>query len=70
MNDVRILFNYPKRRYAYAPEAIFDSFEKNFIKPARQWAKKIPPFYLNNENWGLAGEELEEQVMINNTQKI
>ena len=64
VNDVRILFNFPKRRYSYAPQATFDSFEKNFVKPARKWAKKLSPFYLNDENWGLAGEELEETKVL------
>lgn len=64
VNDVRVLFNYPKRRYSYAPGAIFDSFEKNFVRPARQWAKKIPPFHLNGENWGLGEEELEEHKVL------
>lgn len=61
--NMRLLLNYPKRSYSYAPEAIFDSFLTNFVKPARRWAKKLPPFYLNNEEWGLANIDLEETTI-------
>ncbi len=57
---LRILINYPKRVFSYAPKATFDSFEKNFVKQARKWAKKTPPFYSNGQDWGLAKESLIE----------
>jgi len=60
INSFRILLNYPKRSFSYAPNAIFDSFEKNFVKPARRWAKKRPPFALNRADWGLRNEKFEE----------
>jgi hypothetical protein len=63
VNNLRILFNYPKRTYSYSSDATFDSFEKNFVKTARRWAKKQPPFYLNDENWGLKNEKLEEVIL-------
>lgn len=63
INNFRIIFNYPKRRYSYAPQVCFDSFENNFLKYARRWAKKTPPFYLNDESWGLKGEILDEQLI-------
>jgi len=66
VNSLRIFFNYPKRQFVYAPDATFDSFEKNFIQPAHRWKKKIPPYTLNNENWGLVNENLEEFVYKNN----
>lgn len=58
--NFRMKLNYPKRKYCHAPEALFDSFETNFVRSARQWAKKNGPFYLNDEDWGLATEALEE----------
>jgi glycosyltransferase involved in cell wall biosynthesis len=61
--DFRIHLNYPKRIYNYVPNAIFDSHEKNYLKPARRWAKKIPPFFLNDEHWGLKNESLEEVML-------
>ena len=60
INLARMYFNYPKRSFSYGEMAVFDSFEKNFVKRARRFAKKIPPFYLNDENWGLGREKLEE----------
>ena len=63
VNNFRILFNYPKRTYSYSSDATFDSFERNFVKQARRWAKKLPPFYLNDENWGLKNEKLEEVML-------
>jgi hypothetical protein len=60
INSFRIYLNYPKRSYSYASKAIFDSYEKNLVKRGRKWAKQKPPFYLNDENWGLGSENLEE----------
>ena len=60
INNFRMWLNYPKRKFSYAPEAIFNSFLKNFIKPARRWKKGRSPFYLNNKNWGLANISFEE----------
>lgn len=40
INNFRIFFNYPKRTFSYTSGVLFDSFEKNFVKPARKWAKK------------------------------
>lgn len=61
--NMRILFNYPRRFFTYAPQVNFDSFEKNFVKPARRWAQKRPPFSLNNVHWGLINEKLEESCV-------
>lgn len=63
VNNFRIFFNYPKRTFDYTPGSLFDSFEKNFVKTARKWAKRKPPFYLNNKNWGLKNEKLEEVIL-------
>ncbi|MBY0463067.1 MAG: hypothetical protein K2Q34_07795 [Alphaproteobacteria bacterium] len=63
VNNFRIFFNYPKRTFSYTAGALFDSFEKNFVKPARRWAKKHPPFYLNGKDWGLRNEKLEEVIL-------
>jgi hypothetical protein len=63
VNNTRMWLNYPKRQFKHIPGATFDSFETNFIKPARRWYQKKPPFYLNNEHWGLIGENLEEQAV-------
>jgi glycosyltransferase involved in cell wall biosynthesis len=61
--DIRMLLNYPKRTFSYAPNATFDSFEKNFVKPARRWAQKTPPFHSNRANWGLKKENFEEKTI-------
>ncbi len=57
------LFNYPKRKFLYAKGGIFDSYEQNFIKTARRWAKNIPPFYLNDPEWGLVNENLHMETL-------
>lgn len=63
INQYRAFFNYPKRQFSYAPKMMLDSFERNFLKPARRWAQKIPPYYLNGPNWGLSKYQLEEKVV-------
>ena len=60
----RMLLNYPKRHFSYAVDAKFDSFERNFIKPARRWAMGKAPFYLNDNQWGLADIEFEENIVL------
>jgi hypothetical protein len=60
---VRSFLNFPKRKFEYAKGALFDSRERNYLRQVVRWRKKIPPFYLNKEDWGLVSENLEENVL-------
>jgi hypothetical protein len=58
-----LLLNFPKRRMTDAEGVVFDSVERSFLPTAQRWSKGIGPFYLNNEQWGLAGVDRAECVL-------
>jgi len=60
--EFRKRVNFPKRRISTVNGAIFDSWERNFLARAQQWAQRIGPFYLNGPGWGLYGKDLLEYV--------
>jgi len=57
------IFNVPRRRVKNLDGVLFDSFERSFLPVAQRWARGIGPFYLNDENWGLADADLPETVL-------
>jgi hypothetical protein len=59
---LRILLDYPRRRMRGLP-GTFPSYERNMLRPAQRWARSREPFWMNDENWGLAGESLEERTV-------
>ena len=59
----RSAFDYPKRKVAGVENVLAPSIERNFVKPAEQWAHGITPKLSQPENWGLADERLEEHVL-------
>lgn len=61
--NLSFVLNFPKRRMTDAEGVVFDSIEKCFMPVARRWSRGIGPFYLNDENWGLAGVNLPQTVL-------
>ena len=59
----RSLFDYPKRKVAGVESVLAPSIERNFVKPAEQWAHGIPPKLSQPENWGLGDQVLEERLL-------
>ncbi len=60
---LRIRANYPRRRITTLGRVRFDSYERNFIARAQEWARGAGPILLNNDSWGLADEHLPEKVL-------
>jgi hypothetical protein len=61
--QISFALNFPKRRMTDAEGVVFDSIERAFLPTARRWTRGIGPFYLNDEDWGLAGVDLPETVV-------
>jgi hypothetical protein len=59
----RSAFDYPKRKVAGVESVLAPSIERNFVKPAEQWAHGIRPQLNQPENWGLADQPLEERLL-------
>jgi len=60
---IRYTLNLPKRTTEFFDGEAFDCFERVVLPFARKWAKGTGPFYINDENWGLARAEFPE-VMV------
>jgi hypothetical protein len=59
----RTLFDYPRRKMLGVESVVGPSIERNFVQPASRWARGELPEPTQPENWGLAGEPLEERVL-------
>jgi hypothetical protein len=59
----RSAFDYPKRKVTGVESVLAPSIERNFVRPAEQWAHGIVPKITQPENWGLADEPLEERLL-------
>ena len=59
----RILFDYPRRKMLGVESVVGHSIERNFVLPASRWARGDLPVPTQPENWGLAGEALEERIL-------
>ena len=59
----RSLFDYPKRKVLGVESVLGPSIERNFVKPAEQWAHGTIPEISQPENWGLGDQSLEERVL-------
>lgn len=59
----RSAFDYPKRKVAGVESVLAPSIERNFVKPAEQWAHGIRPQLNQPESWGLADQPLEERLL-------
>ena len=59
----RSAFDYPRRKVAGVDSVLAPSIERNFVKPAEQWAHGIRPQLTQPENWGLADQALEERLL-------
>jgi hypothetical protein len=61
--QLRCLLNYPKRRLANINGVLFDSYARHYLYRIEQWAKGIGPYCLNDQGWGLANEDLPDEVI-------
>jgi hypothetical protein len=59
----RSLFDYPKRKVLGVESVLGPSIERNFVKPAEQWAHGTVPELSQPENWGLGDHTLEERIL-------
>jgi len=59
----RMLFDYPRRKMLGVESVIGHSIERNFVQPASRWARGELPLPTQTEDWGLAGEALEERIL-------
>jgi hypothetical protein len=59
----RLLFDYPRRKMQGVESVVGPSIERNFVQPAARWAKGELPVPTQSEDWGLAGEPLEERIL-------
>jgi len=59
----RSVFDYPKRKVTGVEGVLGPSIERNFVKPAEQWAHGIVPELGQPENWGLGDQPLEERLL-------
>jgi len=60
---MRSVFDYPKRKVAGVESVLAPSIERNFVKPAEQWAHGIAPKLTQPVNWGLIDQPLEERLL-------
>ena len=59
----RTRFDYPRRKVLGIDSVLGPSIERNFVQPASSWALGGIPIPTQPEDWGLAGEPLEERVL-------
>jgi len=59
----RGFFDYPKRKVRGVESVIGPSIERNFVKPAEEWAQGAVPQFNQPENWGLGDQPLEDRVL-------
>jgi hypothetical protein len=60
---MRSLFDYPRRKVLGVESVLGPSIERNFVKPAEQWAHGTVPELSQPENWGLGDHTLEERIL-------
>jgi len=61
--DLRIRFDFPRRKIQGYNGVTFPSYARNFIEPSRKWAMEKPPHYLNGPEWGHANNEFKTTVI-------
>ncbi|HYD04397.1 MAG TPA: hypothetical protein VEC60_01675 [Reyranella sp.] len=59
----RMAFDYPRRRVRGIDSVLGASIERNFVRPARRWARGAIPVPTQPQNWGLADVALEERPL-------
>jgi hypothetical protein len=59
----RTWLNYPRRTVRGIDSLVGPSIERNFVRPASQWARGARPVPTQPENWGLADATLEQRVL-------
>jgi hypothetical protein len=60
---LRSIFDYPKRKVAGVEGVLAPSIERNFVRPAEQWAHGIAPKLSQPESWGLGDQPLAERLL-------
>lgn len=60
---VRTALDYPRRHVRGVDSVLGPSIERNFVRPASQWARGATPRPTQPENWGLADVTLEERLL-------
>jgi hypothetical protein len=61
--ELRIWFDYPRRRIRGVDGVLGPSIERNFVVKARRYARNDTSLVTNSENWGLARESLVERTI-------
>ena len=61
--EMRIWFDYPRRRIRGVDGVVGPSIERNFVIKARRYARNDTSLVTNTEDWGLAGEPLVERTI-------
>jgi hypothetical protein len=59
----RVWFDYPRRKIRNIDSVIGPSIERNFVKPASDWARGALPTVTQPKNWGLGDYPLEQRVL-------
>ena len=62
-HKARMAFDYPRRRVHNIRSILAPSVERQFVRPASQWARGIPPVATQPETWGLADQSLTTRVL-------
>jgi hypothetical protein len=61
--ELRIWFDYPRRRIRGVDGVVGPSIERNFVIKARRYARNDTSLVTNTDDWGLAGEPLAERMV-------
>lgn len=59
----RTMFDYPRRKIRNIESIVGPSIERNFVKPASEWARGAMPAITQPKNWGLADRPLEQRIL-------
>jgi hypothetical protein len=59
----RMLFDYPRRKFAGVDSVLAHSVERQLVLPASRWARGVPPVPTQPEDWGLARECLATRTL-------
>jgi len=61
--NLRVWFDYPRRRIRGVDGIVGPSIERNFVVKARRYARNDTSLVTNTDDWGLAGELLMERTI-------
>lgn len=59
----RTAFDYPRRSVRGVSSVLGPSIERNFVRPASQWAKGADSLATRDENWGLPNAALQQRFL-------